>query len=192
MDPLHPPDGTMPRYHENPGDPRSVGEGIVIRNWLAVWTRSRHEKLVRDHLLGRGIEVFLPLLHVSSRRRDRRAMVDLPAFPCYLFARPELSDACHIKTVRGVVRVLGPSPTSYSIVPDHQVEAVRTMVEGTLRVDPYPYLKVGSRVRVKSGPLKGLEGTLVRKEKRLRVVVSVDLLCQSIAAEVSADEVEAA
>ena len=164
----------------------------MVAKWLAVWTRSRHEKLVRDHLTGKGYEVFLPLLTIPSRRRDRHKMVDVPAFPCYLFTRLDPADAYVVKVTRGVVRLLGPSPTDYSIVPDEQVEAVRTMVESSLRIDPFPYLKVGTRVRVKSGPLKGLEGTLVEKHKRMRVVVSVDLLCRSICAEISGDEIEAA
>jgi len=162
---------------------------------MAVWTRSRHEKVVTDHLVGKDIEVFLPLVTVPSTRRDRRVMVDVPAFPCYLFVHLDRVDGSRIydvKTTRGVVRILGPSPTDYSIVPDDQIEAVRTLVMSRLRVDPFPYLKVGARVRVRSGPLKGLEGTLVRKKNRLRVVVSVHLLCQSVAAEVSADQIEAA
>lgn len=160
--------------------------------WLAVWTRSRHEKLVRDHLDSRGVEVFLPLLTLPSRRRDRSQLVEIPAFACYLFARIEPSEAHVVKTTRGVVRLLGPTPMEFSVVPDADIEAVRTMVESSLRIDPFPYLKVGSRVRVKNGPLKGIEGTLVKKNKRLRVVVCVELLSQAISAEVSADDIEAA
>lgn len=161
-------------------------------SWLAVWTRAHHEKTVRDHLDALSVETFLPLLHLDSRRRDRKATVDIPAFPGYLFARIPVSDAYVVKTVRGVVQVLGPTPTEYSIVPDCQVEAVRKMVESRLRVDPFPYLKVGSRVRVKTGPLMGLEGVLVKKRSGLRLVVNVDLLSQSIAAEISAADVEGA
>ena len=160
--------------------------------WLAVWTRAHHEKTVRDHLDALSVETFLPLLHLESRRMDRRATMDIPAFPGYLFAHLPVSDASIVKTVRGVVQVLGPTPTEYSIVPDTQIEAVRRLVESRLRVDPFPYMKVGSLVRVKSGPLKGLEGVLVKKRSGLRLVVDVDLLCQSIATEISAADVECA
>lgn len=164
----------------------------MVLQWMAVWTRSRHEKLVRDHLEGKSIEAFLPLLNVPSTRRDRRQMIDLPAFPCYLFVHLPPSDTYEVKTTRGVVRILGPTPTDYSIVPDEQVEAVRTMVASTLKVDPFPYLQAGKRVRIIRGPLKGLEGVLIQKRNRCRFVVNVDLLSQSISAEVSADELEAA
>lgn len=164
----------------------------MTAQWMAVWTRSHHEKTVRDYLVALSVEVFLPLLALPSRRRDRRASMEIPAFPGYLFVRLPAHEAHVVKTARGVVRILGPSPVEYSVVPDAQVEAVRRMLETHLRVDPFPYLKVGTRVRVKSGPLRGLEGTLVKKRNGLRLVVDVDLLCQSIATEISAEDVEAA
>jgi transcription antitermination factor NusG len=161
-------------------------------SWMAVWTRSRHEKLVRDHLAAQEVEVFLPLLNIPSSRRDRQKMIDLPAFPCYLFARLDPCDAYVVKTTRGVVSILGPKPMDYSVVPDEQVEAVRQMLTSTLKVDPFPYLQKGTRVRIKSGPLEGIEGILVEKRNRCRFVVNVDLLNQSIATEVSGEQIEAA
>ena len=164
-------------------------ETLTLR-WAAVWTRSRHEKLVRDHLVGKDIEVFLPLVERPSRRKDRRETVEVPVFPGYLFARLTPYGASTVKETRGVVQILGPEPGRHSIVPDDQVEAVRTMVESHLTVDPYPYLKVGTRVEVRHGPLMGLQGILVERRKQLRLVVSVDLLGKSICAEVSAEQVE--
>ena len=161
-------------------------------NWMAVWTRSHHEMTVHDHLSALSVEVYLPLLQLESRRRDRRATIEIPAFPGYLFARLPVSEAYVVKSVRGVVGILGSSPQEYSLVPDEQIEAVRRLIESRLRVDPFPYLKIGTRVRVKCGPLRGLEGTLVKKRSRLRLVIDVDLLSQSISTEVRADDVECA
>ena len=161
-------------------------------SWVAVWTRSRHEKSVRDDLASRSLEVFLPLLEMPSRRKDRRKTVDLPVFPGYLFVNLTSPDSPHVVTsTRGVVRILGPSATEYSIVPEGQVNAVRTMVESRLRIDPFPYLKTGAIVRVKVGPLMGLEGVLIEKRTHCRLVVSVDLLGQAISTEISAEQVEA-
>ncbi len=159
-------------------------------HWRAVWTRSRHEKLVRDHLAGQDIEVFLPLMECPSQRKDRRKMVELPVFPSYLFARLTVTEMPVVKSTRGVVQILGPTPTEYSIVPEEQVRAVRTLVESRLKVDPFPYLKVGTMIRVKNGPLEGLEGILVEKRKEFRIIVSVDLLGQSVSSEISGDQVE--
>jgi transcription antitermination factor NusG len=162
----------------------------LATHWVAVWTRSRHEELVHSQLVGRDIEVFLPLFEAPSRRTDRRKMVELPVFPGYLFARIEPIQGHIVNATRGVVRVLGPTRSEYSVVPDEQVEAVRRMVESTLRIEPFPFLKVGTRVRVKNGPLRGVEGTLIERRKRFRLVVSVDLLQQAVAAEISAEQVE--
>jgi len=159
-------------------------------HWVAVWTRSRHEKFVRDQLLGKEVEVFLPLMEVPSQRKDRRKSVELPVFPGYLFAHIELTDGYEVKTTRGVVQILGSLPGVYTAVPDEQIAYIRTMVESQLPIDPHPYLRVGNVVRVKKGPLKGIEGILIEKRNHWRIVVSVDLLGKSIAAEVSADEIE--
>lgn len=163
---------------------------VLSPHWVAVWTSSRHEKLVHDQLSNRGVEVFLPLVETPSRRKDRRKTIDLPVFPGYLFARLVRSEAHTVKSTRGIVRILGPTPDEYSVVPDGQIQAVRTMVESCLTIDPFPYLKEGTMVRVKNGPLEGLEGILLEKRKRLRIVVSVDLLGESISSEISAEQVE--
>jgi transcriptional antiterminator NusG len=160
--------------------------------WVAIWTRSRHEKSVHDQLAAKALEVFLPLVTVPSSRKDRRLMVEVPAFPGYLFAKVYGSQDQIVNFTRGVVRILGPSATEYTPVPEGQVEAVRRMVESELRVDPYPYMKVGTPVRMKSGPLRGLEGYIVEKRRQLRFVVAVDLLQKGVATEVSADQVEPA
>ena len=160
-------------------------------HWVAVWTRSRHERFVRDQLVEKDVEVFLPLMKVPSQRKDRHKTVDVPVFPGYLFAHIPLNDGYAIKTTRGVVQILGSLPGVYTAVPDEQIAYVRTLVESQLPIDPHPYLKVGSVVRVRKGPLKGIEGILIEKRNHWRIVVSVELLGKSISAEVSADQIEA-
>ena len=94
--------------------------------WYAIWTLSRHEKLVRDQL----------------------AVLKAP----------------------GVVRVIGgcgrPEP-----IPDHEIEAIQKLISTTLPYDSYPYLREGMRVRIIRGPLEGVEGILVHKNKKQRVVI---------------------
>ena len=160
--------------------------------WLAIWTRSRHEQRVYDQLVARDIEAFLPSLLVPSTRRDRRKMIRVPAFPGYLFVRIDATEQAEVTSTRGVVRILGPTAARHTVVPAEQVEAVRQMLCSELQVDPFPHLKAGMPVRVKSGPLCGLEGYVVEKRRQLRFVVSVDLLHQGVSAEVSADQLESA
>jgi transcription antitermination factor NusG len=77
-------------------------------------------------------------------------------------------------------------------LPEHEIEAVRRLVASDLPYDPHPYLKVGRRVRVRSGPLDGCEGILTRKKGLTRLILSVNLLQQSVSAEVDAECVEPA
>ena len=160
------------------------------KRWYALYTRARHEKQVDRRLEERGLESFLPLLKVLSRWKDRKKMVQMPLFPGYLFVRIAENQILQVLGVRGVVRILGPDLRKPSEVPESQIQAIRTLTENGAKVDPYPYLKVGRLVRVKYGPLKGLEGLLVKKQKRQKLVISVDVLGRSVATEISAADVE--
>ena len=151
-------------------------------NWHAVHTRSRHEKQVNRDLTGQDIEAFLPLVRVPSTRRDRRAEYDKPLFPGYLFVQIEQDQAWEVLMTRGVARILGPRRQEYSVVPEQQIESIRTLVESKLRLDPFPALKVGQMVRITRGPLRGVEGRLIERRGALRIVVAVDLLGQAVSA----------
>ena len=60
--------------------------------WFAIWTRSRHEKLVRDQLEKKKLEVFLPTIGRWSRWKDRKKKIDWPLFPGYCFTRAQADD----------------------------------------------------------------------------------------------------
>jgi len=59
-----------------------------------------------------------------------------------------------------------------------------------IRAEPHPFLSVGRRVRVKAGPLEGLQGVVVRRKNRLRLVISLDLIHRAAAVEVEAADLE--
>ncbi len=158
--------------------------------WYAIYTRSRHEKVVAEELWQREIESFLPFREVVSQWKDRRKSVQFPLFPGYLFARfPLVERRLDILKLPSVVRIIGfngePLP-----IPDEQVQAVKTLVFSTLPFDPHPYVAAGDRVRIIRGPLRGLTGFLAEKKTRCRFIVSVDLIQQAVACEVDAMAVE--
>ena len=158
--------------------------------WYAVYTKSRHEKVVAEELWNRQIESFLPLREVVSQWRDRRKKVQLPLFPGYLFAHVSLQEQrLNILKVDSVVRIVGfdsePAP-----IPDDQIQAVKTLVFSTLEFDPYPYIGVGDQVEITRSPLKGLRGILLEKKNRYKFILSVDLIHQSVACEIDAADVE--
>jgi len=160
--------------------------------WYAVYTRSRHEQKVYDRLGRKKIEAFLPLMERWSRRKDRRKRIRLPLFPGYLFVRVEMDSYTHLEILKtnSVVRILcnddQPAP-----VPDEQIHAVQILIKNGMAVTPYPYLKEGMRVRVVNGPLIGVEGILLKiKPNKYRLVLSLDLLKESVSVEIDASDVE--
>jgi transcription termination/antitermination protein NusG len=157
--------------------------------WFAIWTRSRHEKFVRDQLAERKVEVFLPTITKWSRWKDRKKKVDWPLFPGYCFARFELADRLPILKCDGVVSIVGtdghPSP-----IPAYEIDSIRQLITSELSFDPCPLIKEGMLVEVKSGPLKGVVGRLVRKGAHARLVLSVDLIGQAVSVEVDAADVK--
>ena len=162
------------------------------KHWHAVHTRSRHEKMVAGLFAQRGVEHFLPLRRGLSRWADRKKWVQKPMFPGYLFVHIGWEEIPVVWETRGAVRLLGPQPDKPSIVPDAEVENLRRLVKGEVRVEPRPYsVRPGQLVRIAYGPLRGVEGKLLREGRRYLLVVSVKLLEQAVAAEVPADAVRA-
>jgi transcription termination/antitermination protein NusG len=148
--------------------------------WYALRTRARHEKKVRDQLVGRSVEVFLPTYARWSYWRDRRVKVELPLFPGYAFARFPLADRLRVLTVPGVAHLVG-TVGAAEAVSEGELASIRLLVESTVHYDPYPFLSEGMEVEVVRGPLAGVRGTLLRKDNATRLVLGVSLLRQAAA-----------
>lgn len=160
--------------------------------WYAIHVRSRHEFKVQERLTKSGIETFLPVVAILSRWKDRKKLVNFPLFPGYLFV---YIDADHqsrltVLKVKGVVRFLGHMPGEVEPVPEELINSLKKVVENKTPLDPYPYLTEGQKVRIKRGPLAGIEGILVEKIGHHILVLSVDVLQQGAALKVEATEVE--
>jgi transcription antitermination factor NusG len=163
---------------------------VQPHRWYAVHTRSRHEKIVRDELLNKEIETYLPVFHEWHAWKDRTKRIEQPIFPGYVFARfCDRSEArLRVVQTRGAVRILG-NGNSIESVPDAEIDAVRRMLIASQSCIPHPFLREGAWVRVQRGPLTGLEGLLVEFKNRGRLVLSVNLLSQSVATEVDLSDV---
>jgi transcription antitermination factor NusG len=157
--------------------------------WWALYTRHQHEKTVAEMLSNKGFDVFLPLYDSMRRWKDRKKLLSLPLFPGYVFVRGGLSRKLHVVSTPGVHMILYRGE-QVAIIPDNEIQAIRTAVDGHYRVEPHPFLKCGDRVRVIRGSLEGVEGILTRKKNLVRLVLSVDMLAQSVAVEVNASDVE--
>jgi transcription antitermination factor NusG len=164
-----------------------------IETWYAVQTRARHEKLVAHRFEERGITTFLPLVTEEHRWSDRKKIVQLPLFGCYVFAKVAANRAERLRVLRvdGVLSLVG-SHGEGTPIPDDQIECVRLLLEERTPWTSHPFLKIGQRVRIRSGALNGMEGILVSRNGDRTLVISVDAIQRSLAVRVEGYDVEAA
>lgn len=159
--------------------------------WWVLYTRHQHEKIVAEMLSAKGFEVFLPLYESTRQWRDRNKTLSLPLFPCYVFVRASLHRRVQVVTTPGIHMILS-NAQGVAQVPEDEIQAIRKTIEVPSRVEPHPFLKCGERVRVTRGSLEGVEGILVRKKNLYRLVLSVEMLAQSVGVEIDAADVESA
>ena len=156
--------------------------------WFALQVRVRHEIGVSEHLQSKGYEWFLPLYKNRRRWSDRVKETDSPLFPGYLFCRFNPYDRLPILKTPGVAQIVGynhgPVP-----VDEQEIAAIRTLVASGMPNFPCAYLEVGSRVRIETGALRGVEGILMDLKGKRRLVLSITLLQRSVAVEIDSDAV---
>jgi transcriptional antiterminator NusG len=161
-------------------------------HWYVIHTRGRHEAKVEGALRDRGLETFLPLAKIPSRRRDRKLILELPLFPGYLFLHASVDQKTYLDIIRvsGVVRILG-NNGNLSPVPQRTIDSLKTMTESDRPYFPYRFLKRGTWVRILDGPLAGIVGIILeRSEKKRTLVVSVELFRRAVAVQIGDDAIE--
>jgi transcription antitermination factor NusG len=159
-------------------------------SWFAVVTRSRHERKVYEQLQSRDVESFLPSVQRWSRWRDRRKLIEWPLFPGYCFARCSSRNVRPVLACRGVVHLVSfaarPAP-----VPDYEIDGIRQLLASTMPHDPCPFIDVGTWVQVVYGPLSGVRGRLVRKDRCTTLVVAIEMLGRALSVRIDAADVKA-
>ena len=162
----------------------------IVSSWFAVYTSSRHEKRVQQHLSQRGIEHFLPLYRSQRKWSDgSRVTLDLPLFPGYIFVSIRRFERVRVLEVPGVLAIVGGTGREPAPLPETEMSVLRSGLH-LRHVEPHPFLTAGQKVRIRAGALAGMEGIVVRMKNSLRVVLTMDLILQSIAVEVDARELE--
>lgn len=159
-------------------------------NWYAAYTYSYHEKRVAGQLRERSIAYFLPLYKVVHRWQNGRAAdLQLPLFPGYIFVQVARAERIRVLEISSVVRLVG-SGTGPLAIPDSEIETLRNGLSSAVHAEPYPFLTVGTRVRIRRGPFSGAEGFLIKRSRNCRVVISIAAIMRSVAVEVHASDVE--
>lgn len=161
--------------------------------WYAVQTRARHERVVAQRFQEKSLPTFLPVYTEVRRWSDRWKSVELPLFSCYVFVKiaPTNENRLRVLCTDSVFDFVG-TPRQGTPIPDDEIDAVRTILNERMNWETYPFLKIGQRVRIRSGALTGVEGVLVSRNGKRSVVVSVDAIQRSLAVRVEGYEIEPA
>lgn len=156
--------------------------------WFAVRVRARAESTVSQFLRGRGFDTLCPTFQERRQYSDRIKTLDSALFPGYLFCQMDRNDRLPILSTPGVETIVGFGREPHPVDP-LEILAVQAVIRSGLMARPHPFLRIGQKVRVESGPLASLEGILVATKTDHRLVVSVSLLQRSIAAELDSAHV---
>lgn len=156
-------------------------------SWFAVQVTPRHEKKVDAILQQQNYGHFLPMCRMRRKWSDRVKVIEQPLFPGYVFVRTQSCSVGKVHRTPGIIRILSfggrPCP-----VPDTQIEALRRIIDSKCDICPIPYLAIGQKVQIITGPLSGLTGIISHFKNRGRLIVSVDLIMRSIVVEIDGNE----
>lgn len=168
---------------DKPNSPEKFTNVMVSFPWFALQVRARHEMPIVSHLCNLGYEWMLPLYKCRKRWSDRIKEVEAPLFPGYLFCRFDPQDRLPILKTPGVIQIVGqkraPTPVN-----EAEIRGIQTLMASGLPNQPWPFLAVGDKVEIESGPLAGIEGILTSFKGSHRLVLSITLLQRSVAVEI--------
>lgn len=162
--------------------------------WFALYVKSRHEFVANSELLKKGIETFLPSVKKWRQWKDRRKLIDFPLFPGYLFVHiyPNPEGFINVLKAKGVVTLVSSESGHPMPLQPEEISSLRLLIESGKELDIYPYLREGTWIRVRRGPLKGAEGILKKKEDQYMFLVNIKLLGRSVGVKIHADDIESA
>ena len=147
--------------------------------WYALYVRSRREKTVENSLRVKGYGVFSPSYRTKRKRVDRIAEIEVALFPGYVFCQFDTNKRLPILMTSGVVGVVGrgnrAEPVDYT-----EITSIRTVAPAGRPVQPWPFLRIGQRIRLQAGPLAGAEGIFLRVKDEWHLVVSITLLKRAV------------
>ena len=151
--------------------------------WFALQVRSRWENTAQGLLQNKGFETLLPTYPATRRWSDRSKVVESPLFPGYVFCRFDIHNRLPVLITPGVISVVGRGKTPIAVA-ESEITALQLVIRSGIQAQPWPYLEIGERVRIKNDVLDGMEGILTSFKGNQRVVISVSLLQRSVALEI--------
>jgi len=154
-----------------------------MEKWIAVYTKSRHEKVVIQELENKNIEAYCPIFKERRQWSDRKRWVEFPLFRSYVFAKIELKNSLYILQAMGVHHIIK-FQGNISIIPDEIIQNIKSMIDGGFTVEQVEYFVKGDEVIVVDGPLKGMDGIVVKIKNENKLVLKVAAIQQAIAVQI--------
>lgn len=162
---------------------------MYISRWYAIRTRSRAEKVVREHVAQRGIETFLPLTMRVSQWKDRRKDIKWPLFPGYCFAKFTNDQKLLILQVPGTIEIIGSALGRPEPIPDREITALQQVISSLQPYEAHSELAAGMVVQVMRGPLMGLQGKVLKKPDGCRLIITINLIGQGAAVHIDVNDI---
>ena len=154
-----------------------------MEKWIAVYTKSRHEKVVIQKLENKNIEAYCPIFKERRQWSDRKRWVEFPLFRSYVFAKIELKNSLYILQAMGVHHIIK-FQGNISIIPDEIIQNIKSMIDGGFTVEQVEYFVKGDEVIVVDGPLKGMDGIVVKIKNENKLVLKIEVIQQAIAVQI--------
>jgi transcriptional antiterminator RfaH len=154
-----------------------------MKQWIAIYTKPRHEKTVLSQFEEKGIESYLPLIRQKHRWSDRMKWVETPIFKSYIFAHVELKDNLEVLQTRGVNHIVK-FQNKIAVIPDAQITNLRKMIEGGFDPSPSDYFVIGDEVEVIGGLLIGMNGIVSRTDTEDKLIIKIDAIQHAVAVQI--------
>ena len=151
------------------------------RQWWAVYTKSRQEKALARHLIGHQVPFYLPLIPKDNMIRGRRVRSHVPLFSGYIFLYGSQEERVTTLTTNRISRIL-PVPDQEQLRRD--LANVHNLIERNAALAVEQRLSPGDKVCIRSGALRGLEGVVVKRHGKTRLLVAVNYLQQGVSVEI--------
>lgn len=154
-----------------------------MQQWIAVYTKPRHEKSVLGEFTVKGIDAYLPLVRQKHRWSDRMKWVETPIFKSYIFAHIELKDNLEVLQTRGVNHIIK-FQNKIAVIPDIQITNLRKMIDGGFDPLPSDYFIIGDKVEVIGGLLRGMHGIVSRNDSEDKLIIKIDAIQHAVAVQI--------
>ena len=158
------------------------------QKWYALTVPYQHERQTEKALQSKGLETLVPLYRSRRFWSDRVKEIELPLFAGYVLCQFDLTDRIRVLDTPGVSKIVG-FGGAVTAIEDCEVAGIQRLVALKVPLSPWPYLEAGDRVKVEHGPMRGLEGTLLRTKDTMHLVIGVELLRRAVAVEVDRDAI---